>query len=112
MWNDDRPLGVSLVSILSWLHGGWALVMGVLSIVLNPLSILSMTPIVAIVSGLTCIVAGFGLWAMQSWGWRTAIFLNIFGLILGFISFSIPWLIVHGLVLAYLFSVRQAFDQH
>ena len=112
MWSDDRPLGITVISILGWLYGGWTLLLGVMTIVFNPLSIFGLSPIFAIITGLTYIVAGFGLWAMQGWGWRTAIFVNIFGLVFALISMAVPLLIVHGLVLAYLFTVRESFDQH
>ncbi len=96
----DRPLGVTILAILQILGGLLAFVGGMVILVL-PFFGWLIGPII-IILGIFDLVIGWGLWAMKSWAWMTAIILNIIGIILGIPTQDWFGIIISIIIILYL----------
>jgi uncharacterized membrane protein (DUF2068 family) len=85
----NRPLGVSILSVYSWIIGILAVVEGTVVILLSPgtpylaapVAVIMALGVFAVVLGACQIVFGYGAWGLRPWAWP-------FGLVL-FVS-SVP----------------------
>jgi uncharacterized membrane protein (DUF2068 family) len=63
--------------------------------------------LLATLIGVVHAVSLVGLWRVVSWGWLLAVVIQGFSLVYSVIGGSVPSLLVSGLILAYLFLVRE-----
>ena len=63
--------------------------------------------LVVVIAGAITLIAGLGLWGMQSWAW----YLSILVVILGIVFAGITGKVAYGLMLLYLVGVRRHFNQ-
>lgn len=135
---NQRPTGVTILAVLQFIGGLLSLILGLGSLLFGGLMVASdvaattgteidMGPIllfagiVAIVSGVIGLIAGYGLFALKGWGWTLAIVfavLNIIRSLLGmFQGGSVPGaivgIVISGLIIYYLFrpNVKRAFGK-
>lgn len=52
------------------------------------------------------VYAGWGLWQLKSWAWRTALSVNVASLVLFLFSISIPFILLNAFLVAYLRTRR------
>ncbi len=117
----ERPLGVTILAVLSILGGILFLLLGILASVLGaafagtmmtgmkglPLFIFAAVGVVFIILGLIELVVGWGLWKGASWAWWVTVILNGLGVILALVSLAggnvggIVTLIIDAVILYY-----------
>ena len=134
----QRPTGVTILAVLQFIGGGLSLLFGISSLFFGGLMVVSdaaatagteidMGPIllvaavIAIVSGLIGLLAGYGLFTLKDWGWTLAmvfsvinIISNVLGLIQGGnVPGSIVSIVLSGLIIYYLnqANVKRAFGK-
>ena len=124
----ERPLGVSILAVLSILFGALAVIGGIIlasfgSIFMEPLLIgMNMSDgmpagfmgffsfffyamaIVLIISGLISVIIGYGLWNGKEWARILAIIFSVLGIIWGIFTLpaGIIGIIINGIILWYL----------
>jgi hypothetical protein len=48
------------------------------------------------------IPTGWGLWQLKPWSWRIALAVNVAALVMYLLSFSIPFILLHTVIIVYL----------
>jgi hypothetical protein len=99
----ERPLGVTILGIVTILGSLLSAIGGLLSIFVLDL----FGPIFAIVS-LVGVVVGFGLLGLRLWAWNVAVFYFCAQIVLSFLSGG-PLALLPLVLLVYLFVVREEF---
>ncbi|MHA1944074.1 MAG: hypothetical protein ACW96M_06735 [Candidatus Thorarchaeota archaeon] len=56
--------------------------------------------------GILAIYAGWGLWQLKPWAWRTALAVNVASLIMYLLTFSVPFILLNAVLVAYLRTRR------
>jgi len=72
-----RPLGITLVSLLSFLNGALILVFAVMLLLNEPTASKYWLGIIEIVLGLLYFITGYGLWRLKNWGLGLAMLLQV-----------------------------------
>jgi lysylphosphatidylglycerol synthetase-like protein (DUF2156 family) len=116
----QRPLGVTIISILTILGGIGFLATGIVPLVATPfLSDSNVSPavlvglssgigIALIILGLAYFVMAYGLWKGKGWAWSITVVLSFVGIVLGVVSIAtgnvaaIFHIIINAVVLYYL----------
>ena len=123
MMPKKRPLGVSILAILTMLFGVLTIVVGLGLLALAALGsafipaglpgfisgLLAVFGAVLILFGLIAIAAGIGLWRLRSWAWWLTIIVSVLSIISGALTLSFVTVGLWLLILIYLFVVRQHF---
>lgn len=134
----QRPTGVTILAVLQFIGGIISLFFGLSSLFFGGLMVASdaaatagadidmgpillLAGILAIVSGVIGLIAGYGLFTLKGWGWTLAMVfsvLNIFHNLLGlFQGGSVPGaivgIVISGLIIYYLntSTVKRAFGK-
>lgn len=118
-----RPIGVTIISILSFLAGlaeigGGFLLIGVAALVgttpdpaiYGPFAaILGIVGGVLLLLGIVTLAVAIGLWRMRSWAWWVAIIVNLISVIISIGTFSWVSLVFPLIILIYLVAIRDKF---
>jgi len=113
----DRPLGVTIICILSWIGAIALIAIGAL-MVLGGLFIplLAVVGAVFLVIGIVMFLVTFALWNLKMWAWWLIVILNVISIVSGIGSavaygdFSpIFGIIIPVIIVIYLWTVRDHF---
>ena len=113
----DRPLGVTIICILSWIGAIALIAIGAL-MVLGGLFIplLAVVGAVFLVIGIVSFLVTFALWNLKMWAWWIIVILNVISIVSGIGSavaygdFSpIFGIIIPVIIVIYLWTVRDHF---
>lgn len=113
----DRPLGVTIICILSWIGAIALIAIGAL-MVLGGLFIplLAVVGAVFLVIGIVSFLVTFALWNLKMWAWWLIVILNVISIVSGIGSavvygdFSpIFGIIIPVIIVIYLWTVRDHF---
>lgn len=99
---DEPPLGIFLLCAVNSLI---ILIALLAALLIHPLAFL----VVAILS-IVDIIKIYGLWTLKPWGWWLAMVLYALSLGLGFIEGNVFGFLFAGIVLAYLWAIRDAYN--
>jgi hypothetical protein len=97
-----RPLGVSIVAILTAIGGIIFLASGAVFLVIG-------IGFLFLAIGIAFLVVAYGLWRGKSWAWTITLILSVIGIILAIISLAVGnigaiiSIIIHGVVIYYLY---------
>jgi uncharacterized membrane protein (DUF2068 family) len=135
---SQRPTGVTILAVIQLIGGALSLLFGISSLFFGGLMVVSdaaatagseieMGPILllagvlAIISGVIGLLAGYGLFTLKGWGWTLAmlfavinIIQNVLSLIQGAnIAGAIVGIVISGLIIYYLnqSNVKRAFGK-
>ncbi len=109
-----RPLGITLVSLMSFLNGALILVFAYLLLSDSSLAIEVWLGIVEIVIGVLYFVSAYGLWRLKNWGLGLALLLQVVSVAISLDDLR-PGFVGGLLILSYLaFSptVKKVFRDH
>jgi hypothetical protein len=104
----DRPLGVTILSILAILGGIGFLISGSAAFALVPLAGIIIGGALILI-GLAYFVMAYGLWKGKKWAWTITLILSIIGIILGILSLfggnmgAIFQILINAIVIYYLY---------
>ncbi|MDF3032829.1 MAG: hypothetical protein K0R91_663 [Nitrososphaeraceae archaeon] len=102
-----RPLGVTIIAILTAIGGIVFLVSGISGIVAGGVSV--GIGIIFLILGIAYLVITYGLWKGKRWAWTVTLILSVIGIILAIASIAvgnvgaIVSIIIHGVVIYYLY---------
>ncbi|MBD3159254.1 MAG: hypothetical protein GF309_10735 [Candidatus Lokiarchaeota archaeon] len=99
--DEERPLGVMILSVLQIIGGFVVLGMGGL-IFAVAYSFYGLIGIGLIIMGLITCYVGYGLWSMQSWAWKWAMVVNGISIVLYLVTMVWPGLILPIIIVIYL----------
>ncbi len=107
----NRPLGVTIISILAILGGIGFLFSGFAAFALIPLGGITVGIIggVSVIIGLAYFAMAYGLWKGKRWAWRITLILSIIGIILGIGSIAVGnvgalfQILINAIVIYYLY---------
>lgn len=116
----NRPLGVTIISVLTLLLGIWSFCGGLIAFGTFPLSLLGSLfglGILGVLWGVIAMLLGWGMWKMRSWAWLGTIIilsLRLFSFVFAFVGPGSPdWIgaIISVLLIVYLArpNIRSAF---
>jgi len=135
---NQRPTGVTILAVLQLIGGAISLLFGISSLFFGGLMVVSdaattagaeidvgplllLAGILAIVSGVIGLLAGYGLFTLKGWGWTLSMLFavinivhNLLGLFQGAnIAGGIIGIVISGLILYYLntTTVKRAFGK-
>ena len=97
-----RPLGVSIVAILTAIGGIVFLTSGAVLLIIG-------IGIIFLAVGIAFLVVTYGLWKGKRWAWTVTLILSVIGIILAIASLAvgnmgaIVSIIIHGVVIYYLY---------
>jgi uncharacterized membrane protein HdeD (DUF308 family) len=97
-----RPLGVSIVAILTAIGGIVFLTSGAVLLIIG-------IGIIFLAIGIAFLVVSYGLWRGKRWAWTVTLILSVIGIILAIASLAvgnmgaIVSIIIHGVVIYYLY---------
>jgi hypothetical protein len=113
----DRPIGVTIICILSWIGAIALIAIGAL-FVLGGLFIplLAVIGAVFLVIGIVSFLVTFALWNLKMWAWWIIVILNVISIVSGigsavaYADFSpIFGIIIPVIIVIYLWTVRDHF---
>ncbi len=115
----DRPLGVTIICILSWIGAIALIAIGALfvlgGLIIFPL--LAVIGAVFLIIGIVSFLVTFALWNLKMWAWWLIVILNVLSIVSGIGSavaygdFSpIYGIIIPVIIVIYLFTVRDHFS--
>jgi uncharacterized membrane protein HdeD (DUF308 family) len=107
-----RPLGVTLIAILTIIGGLIFLASGLVLLIIG-------IGIVLLALGIAYLVVAYGLWKGKAWAWTITLILSVIGIIVAIVSIAagnvaaIINVIIHGIVIYYLYkpSVKAFFGK-
>jgi uncharacterized membrane protein HdeD (DUF308 family) len=97
-----RPLGVTIIAILTIIGGIIFLASGLVLLIVG-------IGIVLLALGIAYLVMAYGLWKGKGWAWTITLILSVIGIILGIVSIAagnigaIIGIIINGVVIYYLY---------
>ena len=97
-----RPLGVTLIAILTVIGGLIFLSSGLVLLIVG-------IGIVLLALGIAFLVMAYGLWKGKGWAWTITLILSVIGIIIAIVSIAagnvaaIINVIIHGIVIYYLY---------
>lgn len=97
-----RPLGVTLIAILTLIGGIIFLASGIVLLIVG-------IGIVLIALGVAYLVMAYGLWSGKGWAWTITLILSVIGIIVAIVSIAagnigaIVSIIIHAVVIYYLY---------
>jgi uncharacterized membrane protein HdeD (DUF308 family) len=108
-----RPLGVTIIAILTAVGGIVFLTSGVVLLLIG-------IGVIFLVIGVAFLVVAYGLWKGKGWAWTITLILSVIGIILAIISLAIGnagaiiSIIIHGVVIYYLYrpNVKAFFGKY
>ena len=110
---EDMDSAVTIVSTLEVLTGTLGFVYTLMYFTMGyfsgPLAYMIAAVAIGLMHGALSILeiyAGWGLWQLKSWAWRTALSVNVASLVLFLFSISIPFIILNAVLVAYLRTRR------
>jgi uncharacterized membrane protein (DUF2068 family) len=121
----ERPLGITIISILGFIGAFLTVIGGIalsslgtfLTAMLGPLGALgALAGIALIVVGIVQFVISYGLWKMKKWAFYIEMILLALGVVLGILSLvtgsftSIISIIIEALIIYYLYTKRTLFS--
>jgi hypothetical protein len=109
-----RPLGVTIIAILTAIGGMVFLATGIAGVVAAPSlsdlgGVAAATGIISLLLGIAYFVMAYGLWKGKRWAWTITLILSVIGIILAIASIAlgnvgaIVSIIIHGVVIYYLY---------
>ena len=109
-----RPLGVTIIAILTAIGGMVFLATGIAGVVSAPFlsdlgGVAAATGIISLLLGIAYFVMAYGLWKGKRWAWTITLILSVIGIILAIASIAlgnvgaIVSIIIHGVVIYYLY---------
>jgi len=113
----DRPLGVTIICILSWIGAIALIAIGALAVIGGFfLPLLFIVGAVFLIIGIVMFLVTFALWQLKMWAWWLIVILNIISIVSGIGSavatadFSpIIGIILPVIIVIYLWTVRDHF---
>ena len=110
----QRPLGVTIIAILTAIGGIVFLATGIAGVVASPFvsefsGLSAATGIISLLLGIAYLVMAYGLWKGKRWAWTITLILSVIGIILAVASIAvgnvgaIVSIIIHGIVIYYLY---------
>lgn len=126
---NQRPIGITLLAILAWFNGLWAICTGALALGILSTgglgSVLGVSvsggfgvaSLYSLIWGVIAFLVGFGLWQKQMWAWTTTMVLQGINVIFVLITLITPepvnWLsaVISLIIIGYLLrpQIRAAF---
>lgn len=97
-----RPLGVTIIAILTAIVGIVSLASGAALLIIG-------IGIISLVLGVAFLVVAYGLWTGKRWAWTITLILSVIGIIVAIASLAvgdmgaIVRIIIHGVVIYYLY---------
>ena len=97
-----RPLGVTIVAILTIIGGLIFLVSGLVLLIIG-------IGFILLALGIAYLVMAYGLWKGKGWAWTITLILSVIGIIIAIVSIAagnvaaIINVIIHGIVIYYLY---------
>ncbi|HJU33913.1 MAG TPA: hypothetical protein VJ695_02200 [Nitrososphaera sp.] len=97
-----RPLGVTLIAILTIIGGIIFLASGLVLLIIG-------IGFILLALGIAYLVMAYGLWKGKSWAWTITLILSAIGIIVAIVSIAagnaaaIVNIIIHGIVIYYLY---------
>lgn len=122
--SQQRPTGVTIICILSWLGALFQIVVGgALAIAGGMFAAVAGSNAVAgllgglagiigtifVILGIISIIFTILLWQMKKIGWTVVIILNIIGLIMSLVSLNLIGIIISAIIVYYLYKNRALF---
>jgi hypothetical protein len=109
-----RPLGVTIIAILTAIGGIVFLVSGIAGVIAAPFvsdfgGVSAGIGIILLVIGIAFLVVTYGLWKGMRWAWTITWILSVIGIIMAIASIAvgnvgaIVSIIIHGVVIYYLY---------
>jgi lysylphosphatidylglycerol synthetase-like protein (DUF2156 family) len=109
-----RPLGVTIIAILTAIGGIVFLVSGIAGVIAAPLvsdfgGVSAGIGIILLVIGIAFLVVAYGLWKGMRWAWTITLILSVIGIIMAIASIAVGnvgavvSIIIHGVVIYYLY---------
>ena len=98
----QRPLGVTLIAILTLIGGLIFLASGLVLLIIG-------IGIVLVALGIAYLVMTYGLWIGRGWAWTITLILSAIGIVVALVSIAfgnvaaIVNVIIHGVVIYYLY---------
>jgi lysylphosphatidylglycerol synthetase-like protein (DUF2156 family) len=118
----QRPIGVTILAILSFLGGLFEIFAGLGMMALAAISgtidpavfgplaaFMGIIGILLLILGLVTMVVAIGLWRMRAWAWWVAIIVNIVSLAINAASYSWTGLVLPLIIVIYLVVIRDKF---
>ncbi|VVB59990.1 Uncharacterised protein [uncultured archaeon] len=117
----ERPLGVTILSILGFIGAGLLVLLGIAMVGLGSmmsyagmLGVLfgglgAFAGIFILVLGIVEFVINYGLWNMKKWAWTVTLILEGIGLLSSLASLSILGIIISGVIVWYLWTKKDLF---
>jgi len=116
----SRPIGVTILAILTILIGIGLLLLGLLLVALGGITGLFGAPMfglpiaaiggLILLVGILMLVSGFGLLKLRMWAWWLAIIAFVLGAVSSILSASYPTAVIEVLLIVYLIVVRKHFS--
>lgn len=130
-----RPLGVTIIAILSTISGIFGIIggMGIMAlfgtvnrmsmglgmgkVATYPLFSGTMWGLILVILGIISLIGAYGAWNLRKWAWPLLVGLFVFGIIQNLVfisstgSSSILGIAINGAILYYLFQVKESFTQ-
>jgi hypothetical protein len=106
---DEMDTTVTIVATLVFMSG----ILGFVFMLMNfagglypgPLGYVIAFVAIEVIRGALSVIAiptGWGLWQLKPWSWRIALAVNVAALVTYLLTFSIPFIILHAVLIAYL----------
>ncbi len=114
----DRPLGVTIICILSWIGAIALIALGALMVLGGLLfaPVLAVVGAVFLIIGIVSFLVTFALWNLKMWAWWIIVILNIISIVSGigsavaYADFSpIMGIIIPVIIVIYLWTVKEHF---
>ncbi len=126
----ERPLGITILSILGFLGGFLEIIGGIMLLALGAFMVpfieslgflgsiagILLLTIILVIIGIVQFVASYGLWKMQKWGYYIEMIMFSIGIVFAIISLALSdfsaiiTIVIYALILYYLYSKRKLFS--
>ena len=126
-----RPLGVTIIAVLTIIAGIAFLASGITAATVAPFLLGTgvnnnsmLTPVISAVTGVGLLILGiayfvmaYGLLKAKGWAWTVTVLLSCIGIALGFVSIvtghmgSIVSVVINGLILYYIYRPHEVFGK-
>lgn len=118
---NERPTGVTIISLLIIVGGALGIIGGLLAVLSSDDSALAGVGIGTLIVAVAQLVVGIGLWTLQKWAWTLAILVLGIRIVVDLVAVFlggnlltvIVSLVINGVLLWYLFrpNVQRAFGR-
>jgi lysylphosphatidylglycerol synthetase-like protein (DUF2156 family) len=108
----DRPIGVTILCILSWIGAIVLIAFGAIAAIAGAgggWGWLMLSGVAMLILGIVLFLITFGLWQLKKWAWWIAIILFIISIVFGVVGAAYFGVIIPVICLIYLIIVREHF---